>query len=116
MKNRINDFLYKNHCRAVFDEGNAIQIITLTSFSLSQNYPNPFNPSTTIEFTLPKSEFTTLKVYNILGKEVSTIVSRKLNQGNHTYTFGGKNLASGIYYYQLTAGDYRDVKKMILLR
>jgi hypothetical protein len=83
---------------------------------LSQNYPNPFNPSTKIEFTLPKSEHTTLKVFNILGKEVSTLVSKKLNQGNHTYTFDGKNLASGIYYYQLVAGEYREVRKMILLR
>jgi len=85
-------------------------------FSLSQNYPNPFNPSTTIEFSLPKSEFTTLKVFNILGKEVLTLVSNKLHSGNHTYQFDGKNLASGIYYYQLTAGDYREVKKMILVR
>lgn len=85
-------------------------------YVLSQNYPNPFNPSTTIEFNLPKSEFVELKVYNILGKEVSTIVTKKLNQGNHTYTFDGKNMASGIYYYQLVAGDYRQVKKMILIK
>jgi hypothetical protein len=91
-------------------------IISINTHHLKQNYPNPFNPSTTIEFTLPKSEFVELKVYNLLGKEVSTLVSNKLNQGNHTYTFSGKNLASGIYYYQLTAGDYREVKKMILLR
>jgi hypothetical protein len=81
-----------------------------------RNYPNPFNPSTTIEFTLPKSEFVELKVYNILGKEVSTLVSNKLNSGNYTYTFDGKNLASGVYYYQISAGDFREVKKMILLR
>jgi hypothetical protein len=85
-------------------------------YILHQNYPNPFNPSTTIEFTLSHPEYTTLKVYNILGKEVATLVSNKLNQGNHTYQFVGKNLASGIYYYQLVAGDYREVKKMILLR
>jgi hypothetical protein len=88
----------------------------LDKYFLSQNYPNPFNPSTTIEFILPKSELTTLKVYNILGKEVATLVSNKLNQGNHTYQFDGKILASGIYYYQLVAGDYREVKKMVLLR
>ena len=87
-----------------------------TEFLLTQNYPNPFNPSTTIEFTLPKTEYVELKVYNIVGKEVSTLVSNKLNRGNHTYTFDGKNLASGVYYYQLLAGDYREVKKMILLR
>ncbi|MBW1895288.1 MAG: T9SS type A sorting domain-containing protein, partial [Deltaproteobacteria bacterium] len=79
---------------------------------MQQNYPNPFNPTTTIKFTLPKSEFAELKIYNILGKEVATLVSNKLNQGNHTYTFDGKNLASGVYYYQLMAGDYREVKKM----
>jgi N-acetylneuraminic acid mutarotase len=83
---------------------------------LQQNYPNPFNPSTTIEFILPKSEFVELKVYNILGKEVSTLISKNMNQGNHTYAFDRKNLASGIYYYQITAGDYREVKKMILLQ
>jgi len=88
----------------------------IPEFSLSQNYPNPFNPSTTIEFTLPKSEFVELKIYNILGKEVSILVSKKLNQGNYTYTFDGSNLASGVYYYQLVAGDFRQVKKMILLR
>ena len=86
------------------------------TFSLEQNYPNPFNPSTTIEFSLPKSELTTLKVYNILGKEVATLVSNKLNQGNHTYQFDGKNLASGVYYYQLVGGEYREVKKMILIK
>jgi aminopeptidase N len=85
-------------------------------FTLSQNYPNPFNPSTIIEFTLPKSEFTELTIYNILGKEISTLFSKKLNPGNHTYTFDGKKLASGLYYYQLIAGEYREIKKMIFLR
>jgi hypothetical protein len=89
---------------------------SLLNFSLFQNYPNPFNPSTKIQFQIPNSQFTTLKVYNILGKEVSTLVSKKLNQGNHTYTFDGTTLASGIYYYQLVAGEYREVKKMILLK
>jgi len=87
-----------------------------SNFVLHQNYPNPFNPSTTIEFTLPESDFVELKVYNILGREVSTLVSNKLNQGKHTYTFDGKNMASGVYHYQLVAGDYKEVKKMILLK
>jgi hypothetical protein len=85
-------------------------------YTLRQNYPNPFNPSTTIEFTLPKSDNVELKIYNILGKEVSKIVFKKLNSGNHTYQFDGQNLASGIYYYQLVAGEYQEVKKMILLK
>ena len=83
---------------------------------LVQNYPNPFNPSTTIKFSLPKSEFVELKVYNTLGEEVSTLISNKLNQGNHTFTFDGTYLVSGIYYYQLVAGKYLEVKKMILIK
>jgi hypothetical protein len=91
-------------------------VVSPDGYVLTQNHPNPFNPSTTIEFTLPKSEYTTLKVYNILGKEVVTVVSNKLNQGNHTFQFDGSDLASGIYYYQLVAGEFHQVKKMILLR
>jgi hypothetical protein len=87
-----------------------------TNFHISQNYPNPFNPTTRINFSLPNSEFTILKVYNILGKEVAELVSTKLQQGSHTYTFDGSNLASGIYYYELVAGDYREVRKMLLVR
>ncbi len=90
--------------------------IIATELILFQNYPNPFNPSTTIEFKLPKSEFITLKVYNILGKEVANLVSAKLRQGNHRYTFNGRHLASGVYYYQLVAGEFKEVRKMILLR
>ena len=93
-----------------------LEFETPQDISLNQNYPNPFNPSTTIKFTLPKSGFVELKVYNILGKEVATLVSNTLNQGNHIYHFDGSYLASGVYYYQLLAGEYREVKKMILFR
>jgi hypothetical protein len=85
-------------------------------YSLYQNYPNPFNPHTRITFTLPKSEFVTLKIYNILGQEVSTMVSNRLNPGIHSYQFNGSNLASGVYYYQIETNAYRQVKKMILLQ
>jgi polyhydroxybutyrate depolymerase len=89
---------------------------SLNTFYLFPNYPNPFNPSTTIEFTLPKSEYVELKVYNILGKEVTTLVSKKLNQGNHTNTFDGKNLASGVYYYRLEVGNFVQTRKMVYLK
>jgi len=85
-------------------------------FHLSQNYPNPFNPITNIEFTLPKAQYTELKIYNALGMEVTSIVSDELNQGNHTYQFDGSNIASGVYYYQLSSGSIQNVKKMILLK
>ena len=65
---------------------------------------------------LSKSEYVELKVYNIRGKDVITLVSNKLNQGIHTFQFDGKKLASGIYYYRIQAGEFQDVKKMILLR
>jgi hypothetical protein len=90
--------------------------IVVTEFNLKQNYPNPFNPSTTIEFTLPKSEFVNLKVFNILGEEVATVVNDKLQAGNHTYQFDGGNLASGIYMYRIDAGKFQEVRKMVLIR
>jgi hypothetical protein len=83
---------------------------------LKQNYPNPINPVTNIEFQIPKSEFVTLVVYNMLGMEVTTLISDILDSGKHSYQFNGEDLASGIYYYQLAAGNYKEVKKMILLR
>ncbi len=74
-------------------------------YSLSQNYPNPFNPSTTIEFTLPKSAFVTMKVYNLLGEEVATLVAEKQPAGIHKFNWDATGLASGVYLYRLEAGD-----------
>ena len=76
------------------------------SFELQQNYPNPFNPITTIEFDLPKSSDVTLKVYNILGEEVATLVSDKLYAGSYLYEWDASKLASGVYLYRLRAGEY----------
>lgn len=86
------------------------------SYSLSQNYPNPFNPTTTIEFALPNSELVTLKIFNILGEEVSLLVSKKLPAGSYRYHWKADNLATGVYYYQLKAGNFIRTKKMILIR
>ena len=89
---------------------------TTYCYRLYSNYPNPFNPSTTIEFQIPNSEFVSLKIYNLLGELVTTLVSKRLNHGKHTYTFDARNLASGVYYYQLVAGEYKKIKKMILVK
>jgi hypothetical protein len=86
------------------------------SFNLAQNYPNPFNPSTRIEFTLAKESSVDLKVFNILGQEVATLVHGNLTSGPHAVTFNAKNLASGMYIYRITAGDYTSVKRMMLLK
>ena len=85
-------------------------------YFLAKNYPNPFNSTTTIAFTLPQSVFITLKIYNILGGEIASLVDKKLQAGNHTYTFDGSNLASGVYLYRIEAGEFQDMQKMILIK
>ena len=81
-----------------------------------QNYPNPFDPSTNINFTLPSPEFVTLKIYDILGKEVTTLVNEELNAGNYTKTWNANNLSSGVYFYKLNAGKFSETKKILLVR
>jgi len=85
-------------------------------FELSQNYPNPFNPATRIDFTIPRASQVELKVYNILGQEIATLVHETLNPGSHTVTFDASRHASGIYLYKITAGTYVSTKKMVLLK
>ena len=86
------------------------------SYSLNQNYPNPFNPSTVISFSIPKSEFVSLKIYNILGSEISTLLNEDLNAGNYQVDFNASNLASGTYFYQINAGSYTQIRKMNLIK
>lgn len=87
-----------------------------TSFTLNQNYPNPFNPSTSITFSIPKQSFVNLKIYNSVGEEIETLISDYKDAGNYKYEFNADKLSSGIYYYQLSAGNYSSVKKMIILK
>jgi hypothetical protein len=85
-------------------------------FTLHQNYPNPFNPTTTIRFDLPQASQVTLKVFNTLGEEVATIASDRLSAGSYSYKWDASNLASGVYVYRLQAGDYVEIKKMVLMK
>lgn len=85
-------------------------------YSLTQNYPNPFNPSTLIRFSIGKTGFTTLKLYNVLGKEVAALVNGELETGPHEITFDASNLPSGTYLYTLTSGDYSETRKMMFLK
>lgn len=85
-------------------------------WKLVQNYPNPFNPNTTIEFALPKASFVTLKIYNLLGNGVATVVAEKLPAGKHQRVWEAKGLASGVYLYRLEAGEFAQTKKLLLLR
>jgi hypothetical protein len=87
-----------------------------TRFQVFQNYPNPFNPSTIIRFALPKQTLVKLDIYNILGERVLELINTELTAGTHEVIFNGLNLASGIYFYQLQAGQFLETKKMILLK
>ncbi|KKW16960.1 MAG: FG-GAP repeat protein [Candidatus Magasanikbacteria bacterium GW2011_GWA2_50_22] len=87
-----------------------------TRFLLEQNYPNPFNPSTMISFSLPSKTYVSLRVFDAMGREMATLVSRELSAGNHTRQWNGTGMPSGIYFYRLKAGDFVQTKKFVLLR
>ncbi len=106
----VVDFTYQN-VNAIDDEAN----IPL-KFELSQNYPNPFNPNTTIAFTLPTAEQVRLEVYNVLGQLVAKLVDGRLEAGRHTVVWDANNFPSGLYFYKIKAGQYEDIRKMMLLR
>lgn len=105
-------FIYKPEPTSVDDNANEV----LKNFCLFQNYPNPFNPSTKIKYQIPSSSKVILKVYDVLGNEIATLVDEFRNAGRYEVTFDATNLSSGIYFYRLQAGNFIETKKMLLLR
>ncbi|RPI63015.1 MAG: T9SS C-terminal target domain-containing protein [Ignavibacteriales bacterium] len=91
-------------------------MMTPAEYKLSQNYPNPFNPVTRINFQLPYASNVTLKIYDVVGSEVATLVNEIKAAGNYNFDFNASSLASGVYYYKLQAGDFVQNKKMILMK
>jgi hypothetical protein len=89
---------------------------TLSEYYLQQNYPNPFNPTTSISFNLPAASYVSLKVFDIIGREIATIVSEELSSGTYVRQWNAENLPSGVYFYRLQAGSFNKTKKLILLR
>ena len=92
-----------------------------TSFSLYQNFPNPFNPQTTIQFSIPNQSNVALEIYDIAGKKVKTLINERLDTGFYTINWDGKNeygenVSSGIYFYILKAGNFKETRKMLLNR
>jgi hypothetical protein len=87
-----------------------------TGYTLSQNYPNPFNPSTTIRFAITQTAQTTLKVYDVMGREIAALVNETLTPGAYTTKFDATNLPSGTYIYVLTSGGHRLTNKMVLIK
>jgi len=98
------------------DENNTILEYIPDDFLVYQNYPNPFNPITAIKFSLPKTEFISLKIYNLLGQEIATLVSEKLQVGSYNYFWDATGFTSGVYLYEIKAGDFVETRKMILIR
>lgn len=100
-----------------FEYSDIIEVVTAPSeFSLSQNYPNPFNPVTTIKYNIPVNSFITLRVFDVLGNEVSILINEQKPAGKYEIEFDASGLPSGIYYYQLKTGEFVSTKKMILLK
>jgi hypothetical protein len=87
-----------------------------TGFALSQNYPNPFNPSTVISFQLPVRSHVTLRVFDVNGREVATLVEGEMAAGNHSVRFAPRDVAGGLYFYQLTAGKFSQTRKAVLMK
>jgi|WetSurMetagenome_2_1015567.scaffolds.fasta_scaffold192368_2 hypothetical protein len=85
-------------------------------FSLSQNYPNPFNPTTRIDFNLPKAEVVKLVVFDILGREIVTLINEAIKAGSYSVDFNGSALSGGMYFYRITAGEFTATKKMLLVK
>ena len=116
-----NDQMYMdNYCHdpdaswltGVTQNGNTVP----TEYALSQNYPNPFNPSTKINFAIPTTGLVTMKIYDVLGKEVATLVNETKVAGTYSVNFDGTNLSSGVYFYRVEANDFVAVKRMMLIK
>ncbi|MBT8379705.1 MAG: T9SS type A sorting domain-containing protein [Ignavibacteria bacterium] len=114
-------FTFTYHCiinEKIFGEPllAPINIAILHKFDLEQNYPNPFNPTTKIKYQIPESSFVKLKVYDVIGNEIATLVNEKKLAGTYEIEFYGTGLPSGIYFYQLKAGNFIETNKMLMLK
>lgn len=128
MGNSVNDGItlaknYSDEIQQIYDDNFAYTLVNvkdepkiISSCVLFQNYPNPFNPTTTIKYSINSRQFVSLKVYDVLGNAVATLVNEEKSAGNYSFEFNGSNLASGIYFYQLKTDGYTATKKLILLK
>jgi len=102
-----------------FKYSNVVEVETqnlASNYFISQNYPNPFNPTTQIKYSIPEKSVVSVKVYDILGNEISTLVNEEKNAGNYLISFNGNKLSSGLYFYTINAGKYRATKKMLIVK
>jgi hypothetical protein len=112
---RENGVAFKNFVQSLTSVGSG-PTNAPNNFCLEQNYPNPFNPSTVISFEIPSRNFVELKIYDLLGRTIASFVNEEKEAGKYSIRFNGNSLASGIYFYKLTAGNYSQTKKLILMK
>ena len=99
-----------------YSDAVTVEVTAPLEFTLEQNYPNPFNPGTVIKYSIPENGFVTLDVYNLLGKEVVTLINELQTAGTMNITYDASELSSGVYYYQLVSGEFTSTKKLILMK
>ncbi len=99
-----------------FSEEIRVSNLVPAEYSLEQNYPNPFNPSTEIKFSVPQTTNVTLKVFDVMGREVATLIDEQMEAGKHSVVFDAANLSSGVYYYTIITENFIQTKKMLLLK
>ncbi|RPI62554.1 MAG: T9SS C-terminal target domain-containing protein [Ignavibacteriales bacterium] len=112
----VDDFTFTDLLFVSVEDSNEVNVNAPVTYSLDQNYPNPFNPSTKIKYSLPVSGCVSLKVYDILGKEVTMLVNEEKTIGTYELNWNPTNLPSGVYFYRLQAGSFVQTRKMILLK
>ena len=116
LEGRINPIQLAQYLEFVTGSEKESSGVIPEGFKLFQNYPNPFNPTTKIKYTLPKPELVKIEVFNLLGQKITTLLNKQIESGSHEVEFTAKNLPSGIYYYRISAGEFQQVKKMVLLK
>ncbi len=117
LKDTIYFSINGDNITGVFEgDDNSGNSIMPDKYDLFQNYPNPFNPTTTIKYSIPSESLVKIKIYDILGREVTVLVNEEKSAGNYTIQFNGNNFASGVYLYRIQAGNFVDTKKMILMK
>jgi hypothetical protein len=115
----VADLINKNNTAKVKYASVGVKAISSEipkEFSLGQNYPNPFNPVTNIQFGIPKNSFVTIKVFDLLGREVSVLVNEYKEAGSYDVNFNASGLSSGLYFYRIEAGSFKGIKRMVLLK
>ena len=93
-----------------------VEVSLPLEYSLEQNFPNPFNPTTTIRYAIPEDNFVSIKLYDVLGNEVITLVNEQQQAGRYEMLFNASSIASGVYYYQITSGNFNQTRKLVLMK